>query len=106
MKSHTPECAQIEQLVVVQFELERWSGAVVDASFAVRRRSGCGAFRSWPVLSAHFSPGFAPQVGQLIPNICRALLFMTPHYANLRHEILFTLAQLKISTLQRSASLH
>jgi hypothetical protein len=57
------------------------------------------------VLSSHFSPGFAPQVGQWIPNIGLALLFMTPHYANLRREILFTLVQLKISILQSSVSL-
>jgi hypothetical protein len=86
VESHTTECAKIEQLVVVQFELERWSGAVVDAACAVRRRSRCGAFRSWPVLSSHFSPGFAPQVGQRIPNIGLTFLFMSPHYAKLRGE--------------------
>src|SRR5216684_2143911 len=64
--------------VVGQFELERWAGAVVDASCAFRRRSRCGAFLGWPVLSSHFCPGFAPQVGQWIPNVRLALPFMTP----------------------------
>src|ERR1700739_3993642 len=33
-------------------------------SEAVRRRSRCGSVRGNPVLSSHFSPGFAPHVGQ------------------------------------------
>jgi hypothetical protein len=56
------------------------------------------------VLSSHFSPGFAPQVGQGVSNIGLVLLFMTRHYAKLSVKILFTLAQLKISLLQRSVS--
>jgi hypothetical protein len=54
------------------------------------------------VLSSHFCPGFAPQVGQWIPNTRLAFLFMTPDYAYLKRDMLFTLAHLKISTLQRS----
>jgi hypothetical protein len=33
-------------------------------SFAINRRSRCGEVRGWPVLSSHFCPGAAPQVGQ------------------------------------------
>lgn len=39
---------------------------------ACRRRSRCGVFRVWLVLSTHFSPGFAPQVAHGIANICFA----------------------------------
>jgi hypothetical protein len=33
-------------------------------SEAANRRSRWGSVRGWPVLSSHFSPGFAPHVGQ------------------------------------------
>ena len=33
-------------------------------SEAAKRRSRCGSVRGSPVLSSHFSPGLAPQVGQ------------------------------------------
>jgi hypothetical protein len=33
-------------------------------SEAINRRSRCGFVRGRPVLSSHFSPGFAPHVGQ------------------------------------------
>ena len=34
------------------------------SSTATNQRSRCGVVRSCPVLSSHFSPGAAPQVGQ------------------------------------------
>src|SRR5260370_30336354 len=39
-------------------------------SFAIKRRSRCGSVRGRPVLSSHFSPGAAPQVGQWTASIC------------------------------------
>jgi hypothetical protein len=44
-------------------------GREVVLQLAARRRSRCGVLRGWPVPSSHFSPGFAPQVGQRIANI-------------------------------------
>src|SRR6266446_5599561 len=46
-----------------------WRPVCADVSSAAKRRSRCGVFRGWPVLSSHFSPGFDPQVGQWIANI-------------------------------------
>ena len=37
---------------------------VGSESAATKRRSGCGSVRGWPLVSSHFSPGAAPQVGQ------------------------------------------
>ena len=47
-------------------------------SAATNRRSRCGSVRGSPVLSSHFSPGAAPQVGQRTASICLGLrtLFM------------------------------
>jgi hypothetical protein len=42
----------------------RTAGQLDSKSSAVRRRSRCGFVRGSPVLSSHFSRGFAPQVGQ------------------------------------------
>jgi hypothetical protein len=36
---------------------------------AINRLSRCGSVRGWPVVSSHFSPGAAPQVGQRIASI-------------------------------------
>lgn len=36
----------------------------LSSSFAIVRLSRCGDVRGRPVASSHFSPGFAPQVGQ------------------------------------------
>jgi hypothetical protein len=38
-------------------------------SFAIHMRSRCGLVRGWPVLSSHFSPGAAPQVGHRTASI-------------------------------------
>jgi hypothetical protein len=38
-------------------------------SVAAHRRSLCGSVRGWPLLSSHFSPGAAPQVGHLTVSI-------------------------------------
>ena len=40
----------------------RWVFKVLSA--AINRRSRCGLVRGSPVVSSHFSPGLAPQVGQ------------------------------------------
>ena len=40
-----------------------------DHHFTARRRFTCGVFCSWPVLSSHLAPGFAPQVGQRLASI-------------------------------------
>jgi hypothetical protein len=45
-------------------------------SEASKRRSRCGSVRGRPVLSSHFSPGLAPQVGQRIVRVCSFLVFM------------------------------
>ena len=37
---------------------------VLAQSAAIKRRARCGSVRSRPVVSAHFFPGAAPQVGQ------------------------------------------
>jgi hypothetical protein len=42
-------------------------------SAAIHRRSRCGSLRGWPVLSWHFSPGWAPQVGQVTARTCSGL---------------------------------
>jgi hypothetical protein len=44
-------------------------GTEVVLQLAAKRRSRCGVLRGWPVPSSHFSPGFAPHVGQRIANI-------------------------------------
>jgi hypothetical protein len=52
-------------------------------SAAINRRSRCGSVRGCPVLSSHFSPGLAPQVGQRIACIFLRvgfLAFMTVIY--------------------------
>jgi len=36
---------------------------------AINRLSRCGSVRGWSVVSSHFSPGAAPQVGQRISSI-------------------------------------
>jgi hypothetical protein len=45
-------------------------------SEAIRRRSRCGSVRGCPVVSSHFSPGPAPQVGQRTPSTCLRLGFL------------------------------
>jgi len=52
-----------ERLSIVR---EGQKGRVYSQPFASTRRSRCGSARGWPVLSSHFSPGAAPQVGQRI----------------------------------------
>jgi hypothetical protein len=42
------------------------------------RRSRCGSVRGNPVLSSHFSPGFAPQVGQRTATFSRLGFMATP----------------------------
>ena len=43
---------------------------LLPAQFAtLHRLSRCGSARGWPVVSSHFSPGAAPQVGQRIASI-------------------------------------
>jgi hypothetical protein len=44
-------------------------------SEAAKRRSRCGSVRSLPVLSSHFFPGLAPQVGQRIARACFCVTF-------------------------------
>src|ERR1700733_248717 len=39
-------------------------------SFAIHTRSRCGVVRGCPVLSSHFSPGAAPQVGHRTASVC------------------------------------
>ena len=46
-------------------------------SDAARRRSRCGSVRGRPVLSSHFSPGLAPQVGQRTDSACFSLTFIS-----------------------------
>jgi hypothetical protein len=41
-----------------------------------KRRSRCGSVRGKPVLNSHFSPGFAPQVGQRTDRASFFLVFM------------------------------
>jgi hypothetical protein len=43
---------------------------------AATRRSLCGAFLGRPLLSSHFLPALAPQVGQGTPKICFKEIFM------------------------------
>jgi len=45
-------------------------------SEATERRSRWGSVRGNPVLSSHFSPGFAPQVGQRTAKACFCFVFM------------------------------
>jgi len=47
----------------------------------IRRRSRCGLVRGSPVLSSHFSPGFAPQVGQRTTRASFSLAFMATRCA-------------------------
>jgi hypothetical protein len=53
-------------------------------SAAINRRSRCGVVRGWPVLSSHFCPGAAPQVGQRTASTSFGLSSF--FIANLRHE--------------------
>ena len=46
-------------------------------SEAARRRSRWGSVRGCPVLSSHFSPGLAPQVGHRTANTYVSVTFMT-----------------------------
>src|SRR5439155_9568326 len=70
-------------------------------SFIAKRRSRWGVLRGWPVLSSHFSPGFAPQVGQRgigltrvlpIPTVCHVKRSETVPLCSLRLETSFALA--------------
>src|SRR3954465_3480617 len=45
-------------------------------SYPINRRSRCGSVRGCPVLSSHFSPGPAPQVGQRIACIFLRVVFL------------------------------
>jgi hypothetical protein len=45
-------------------------------SEASKRRSRCGSVRGSPVLSSHFSPGLAPQVGQRTVRAGTGLVFI------------------------------
>jgi len=65
-----------------EFQEFTWDvGAVVlltsYLSDAARRRSRCGSVRGRPVLSSHFSPGLAPQVGHRTVSACSRLAVMT-----------------------------
>ena len=66
-----------------RLQSKRWRGITEEGTFlascaaqgtvrACRRRSLCGVFRVWLVLSTHFSPGFAPHVAHGTANICFA----------------------------------
>jgi hypothetical protein len=46
-------------------------------SSAASRRAGCESVRGNPLLSSHFSPRLAPQVGQRTSNIPSLSAFMT-----------------------------
>jgi hypothetical protein len=46
-------------------------------SAAAKRRSGWGSVLDSPALSSHFSPGLAPQVGQLVSRIESCWAVMT-----------------------------
>lgn len=50
----------------------------IHFSKAARRRSRCGSVRGSPVLSSHFSPGFAPHVGQRTASASFSVTFMPP----------------------------
>lgn len=67
------------------------------ASFTAKRRFRCGVFRGWPVLSSHFSPGFAPHVGQWTTaafrcDICFAPGLAMPTLCSLNGRRLFNCA--------------
>jgi hypothetical protein len=48
---------------------------------AAKRRSRCGSVRGSPALSSHFSPGFAPQVGQRTAKASFSVAFMATQCA-------------------------
>ena len=74
-------------------------GAVADVSCASKRRSRCDVFRGRPVVSSHFSPGFAPQVGQGIANIGSAVLFFISVWRVAARKKLVTLAPSSLVSL-------
>jgi len=53
-----------------------WPDSSKLTSELARRRSRCGSVRGRPVLSSHFSPGFAPHVGQRTDRAGFFLAFM------------------------------
>lgn len=55
-------------------------------SEATKRRSRCGSVRGRPVLSSHFSPGFAPHVGHRTANAGFCLVFMATQCAFARQQ--------------------
>ncbi len=46
-------------------------------SAAAKRRSRCGSVRGRPLVSSHFFPGLAPQVGQWTARACSSLTFIS-----------------------------
>ena len=54
----------------------RWVSRIRHFSSAANRRSRCGPVRGSPVLSSHFSPGFAPHVGQRTASTSFGLTFI------------------------------
>jgi hypothetical protein len=61
-----------------------WAGSYFSAP--TRRRSLCGSVRGWPVLSSHFSPGLAPQVGQRTARACFRLAVIAPSCSVARQQ--------------------
>ena len=71
-------------------------------SLEIKRRSRCGSVRGCPVLSSHFSPGPAPQVGQRTACTCLRvgfLAFMVFQDAAIRRRKMVNFAQVKLGQL-------
>jgi hypothetical protein len=72
--------ASSESLVLIRFSVDTGQIRLLSSylSEATKRRSRCGLVRGRPVLSSHFSPGFAPHVGQRTASASFVLAFIGP----------------------------
>jgi hypothetical protein len=72
--------------VGIQFSGKWRIGATSYFPEAASRRSRWGSVRGSPVLSSHFSPGFAPQVGQRIDRTFFLVTFITAYCTGWQEE--------------------
>ena len=77
---HDSEKGSVGFGTLIRFAREGWQIRPMSnyLSEATKRRSRCGLVRGRPVLSSHFSPGFAPHVGQRTAKVSFFLTFIAP----------------------------
>src|SRR5581483_7205741 len=79
-------------------------------SEAARRRSRWGSVRGCPVLSSHFSPGLAPQVGHRVANTCFSVAVINRYCVLARIErwsiVIHIQRELRSSSLSKNITIH